>query len=99
MIPSNIRLDGDTLIILDQTKLPGEEVYLEISHREQLFEAISKLRVRGAPAIGIAAAYGYYLCAKADRDQADFFRRMDDAERYLASSRPTAVNSTTSSAN
>ncbi|MBQ1520329.1 MAG: S-methyl-5-thioribose-1-phosphate isomerase [Clostridia bacterium] len=92
MIPSNIRLDGDTLIILDQTKLPGEEVYLEISHREQLFEAISKLRVRGAPAIGIAAAYGYYLCAKADRDQADFFRRMDDAERYLASSRPTAVN-------
>ena len=92
MIPNNIRLDGDTLIILDQTKLPNEEVYIEIAHREQLFEAISKLRVRGAPAIGIAAAYGYYLCARADKDQTDFFRRMDDAERYLASSRPTAVN-------
>ena len=90
--PDNIRLSGRSLIILDQTRLPNEEVYLELTSREQLFEAITKLRVRGAPAIGIAAAFGYYLCADTDKDQPDFFRRMDDAERYLASSRPTAVN-------
>lgn len=90
--PDNIRLSGRTLIILDQTRLPNEEVYIEIKTRADLVEAISKLRVRGAPAIGIAAAFGYYLCADTDKDQPDFFRRMDDAERLLASSRPTAVN-------
>ena len=92
--PENIRLSeaGNSLIILDQTLLPNEEVFLELKTREQLFEAIVKLRVRGAPAIGIAAAYGYYLCARGDAEREDFFRRMDDAERYLASSRPTAVN-------
>lgn len=92
--PDNIRLgeNGDSLIILDQTRLPGETVYIEIKTREQLFDAIRRLVVRGAPAIGIAAAYGYYLCAKRDMDEPDLFPRMDDAERYLASSRPTAVN-------
>ena len=92
----NIRLGegNDSLVIIDQTLLPGELRYIELRTREELFEAIRKLRVRGAPAIGIAAAYGYYLCAKEDMDADDFFRRMDDAERYLASARPTAVNLT-----
>ena len=92
----NIRLseNGDSLVIIDQTKLPGSLEYLEISSREALFEAIRSLRVRGAPAIGIAAAYGYYLCALEDADKDDLFPRMDDAERYLASARPTAVNLT-----
>ncbi|MCR5808782.1 MAG: S-methyl-5-thioribose-1-phosphate isomerase [Clostridiales bacterium] len=92
----NIRLgdQGDSLILIDQTKLPGELVYIEIKTREELFDAITKLKVRGAPAIGIAAAYGYYLCALKDIGEPDFFRRMDDAERYLASARPTAVNLT-----
>ena len=90
----NIRLSdtGDSLIIIDQTALPNELRYSEIRTREELVDAIRRLMVRGAPAIGIAAAYGYYLCARTDRDEPDFFRRMDDAERLLASSRPTAVN-------
>ena len=90
----NIRLSegGDSLIILDQTKLPGEVCFTELKSREELVEAIRKLRVRGAPAIGIAAAYGYYPCAREDMDKEDFLSRMDDAERLLASSRPTAVN-------
>lgn len=65
---------------------------MELKSREELFEAILKLRVRGAPAIGIAAAYGYYLCAREEADSPDFFRNMDDVERYLQSARPTAVN-------
>jgi len=90
----NIRLNAEnnSIVIIDQTKLPGSIEYIELTSREQLFDAISRLQVRGAPAIGIAAAYGYYLCAVEDRDHSDFFRRMDDAERYLASARPTAVN-------
>lgn len=92
----NIRLSAalDSLIILDQTKLPGSVEFLEIRTKEELFEAIAKLRVRGAPAIGIAAAYGYYLVSRELCSRDDFFARMDDAERYLASARPTAVNLT-----
>lgn len=83
---------GDALVILDQTLLPREEAFIELHTREELFDAISRLAVRGAPAIGIAAGFGYYLCAREDADKPDFFPRMDDAERYLASARPTAVN-------
>ena len=90
----NIRLNAEsnTITIIDQTKLPGRLECVDLSTREELFNAIRTLMVRGAPAIGIAAAYGYYLCAVTHRDQPDFFRSMDDAERYLASARPTAVN-------
>lgn len=51
---------GRSVVILDQTLLPGREVYLELSKAEEMYEAILHLRVRGAPAIGIFAAYG--LC-------------------------------------
>ncbi len=90
----NIRLSdsGDSIIIIDQTLLPSELRYIELRTREQLFEAIRSLRVRGAPAIGIAAAYGYYLCAREDAHRKDFFDRMEGAVDYLSAARPTAVN-------
>ncbi|MBR5708254.1 MAG: S-methyl-5-thioribose-1-phosphate isomerase, partial [Oscillospiraceae bacterium] len=50
--------EGDALVIIDQTKLPGEVVMLRLTDREAIFEAIRSLRVRGAPAIGAAAAVG-----------------------------------------
>ena len=50
--------DGSAVIILDQTCLPGSEVYVSLSSAEEIWEAIYRLKVRGAPAIGIAAAYG-----------------------------------------
>lgn len=91
-----VRLDDEKseLIVLDQTLLPGKVEYLHLTTQESIWEAIYKLQVRGAPAIGIAAGYGVYLGAKASAATtyeafvADFKQSKD----YLASSRPTAVN-------
>lgn len=55
---------ADGVIILDQTLLPGKEAYLTLTTAEEIWDAIYKLKVRGAPAIGIAAAYGIYVCAR-----------------------------------
>lgn len=90
----NISEDRTKLVILDQTLLPNEIKYLELDDREAIYEAIKKLRVRGAPAIGVAAAYGIYaLMRKFSGDDksafVEYFRREKD---YLISSRPTAVN-------
>lgn len=88
---------GDTdghLRMIDQTQLPVEFVEIDCRDIEQVWEAIKMLRVRGAPAIGIAAAYGLCLGVQnvLDQDVATFFRRLDEAADYLATSRPTAVN-------
>ena len=64
---------ADGVIILDQTLLPGKEAYLTLTTAEEIWDAIYKLNVRGAPAIGIAAAYGIYVCA----------RRIDTAEKSV----------------
>jgi len=82
------------LVILDQTHLPNDLVYLRLSRTEEIWEAIRNLRVRGAPAIGIAAAYGAYLAvrnggAESPEAASALFRR---AKQYLETSRPTAVN-------
>jgi methylthioribose-1-phosphate isomerase len=84
----------DELVLLDQTRLPGEVVHLRLRSPEQVFEAIRSLRVRGAPAIGIAAAYGAVLAAGMERtdDPRAVRERVSDACAYLAKSRPTAVN-------
>lgn len=92
----NVRLsdDGRAVRILDQSLLPNETVYLELSRAEDLYEAIHSLRVRGAPAIGIFAGYAMYVLALQTRATRfhDFIeeRRRDHA--YLNASRPTAVN-------
>lgn len=83
--------DGSAVRIIDQTRLPGELVYLELRGREELFEAIYSLRVRGAPAIGIFAAFAVYVLARGYGED-EFLDRLDADCDYLISSRPTAVN-------
>jgi len=86
-------VDGH-LRIIDQTRLPEQLVHLDCHDVETVWEAIRNLRVRGAPAIGIAAAYGLCLALQpvATADVATFMDRLDESNRYLATSRPTAVN-------
>ncbi len=80
------------LRLLDQTRLPLDEVWVDCHHPKEAWEAIQTLRVRGAPAIGIAAAYGVCI-APAGRLNIDEARKEYRAQAdYLATSRPTAVN-------
>lgn len=87
--PETLAFDQGRLILIDQTKLPGELVTLECQTVEQAHDAIRRLVVRGAPAIGIAAAYG--VCLACEGQEADPEKYLD-AITYLATSRPTAVN-------
>lgn len=87
--------DADSaLVIVDQTLIPNETKYLRLRTQPEIWEAIHTLRVRGAPAIGIAAAYGAYLGVKgsAASDFDSFYAEFRKVKEYLASSRPTAVN-------
>jgi methylthioribose-1-phosphate isomerase len=77
-----IRWHQDTLQLLDQTRLPVEETWLDCETPEQVADAIRRLAVRGAPAIGVAAAYGLVLGST----------RFDEVSQLLGSTRPTAVN-------
>lgn len=85
---------NSALVIIDQTKLPGEVDILNLTEQKDIWEAIYLLKVRGAPAIGVAAAIGVYLAAKAINTDAYeiFYKEFKKAKDYLASSRPTAVN-------
>lgn len=78
----NIKYENGRLYLLDQTLLPNEEKYIEPKTKEDYYYAIKKLQVRGAPAIGIFAAYAMALI---DGDKKEL-------KEYLDSSRPTAVN-------
>lgn len=86
--------EADAVIILDQTQLPGKEVYVRLFTPEDVWDAIYKLKVRGAPAIGIAAAYGIYIgCRQIETDSViDFHKEFSRIKDYLAGARPTAVN-------
>lgn len=85
---------GEALVILDQTLLPGEKKTLRLASPEACHEAIASLRVRGAPAIGVAAGFAVYLAVKHSPapDMPAFREDFARAKDYLASSRPTAVN-------
>jgi methylthioribose-1-phosphate isomerase len=83
-----LRWQGDVgghLVLLDQTRLPTEVVYLDCHTVGEVWQAIKQLSVRGAPAIGVAAAYGVVVGVQSGRS-------VDDVCDYLATSRPTAVN-------
>ena len=80
-----VRLEDDAVVVLDQRRLPDAEVELRCPTAVQVAEAIRVLAVRGAPAIGVAAAYGLALAAEQGED-------LDVAHETLAASRPTAVN-------
>jgi methylthioribose-1-phosphate isomerase len=80
-----IRLEPGRVVLLDQRRLPDDVVELACTSAAEVAEAIRTLAVRGAPAIGIAAAYGYALALERGED-------LEDAERALRASRPTAVN-------
>lgn len=90
----SVRYDGETLYILDQTKLPQLTEFLELTDIEDVWDAIKQLKVRGAPAIGIAAAYGLVLGIKEapEKDFVSFYEFFKKQSDYLATSRPTAVN-------
>ena len=86
--------NNNALVILDQTRLPNEIIFLHLKTQPEIWQAIYTLQVRGAPAIGIAAAFGLYLAAKSiDTDNHGLFlTRLHEAKEYLNSARPTAVN-------
>ncbi|NLA88078.1 MAG: S-methyl-5-thioribose-1-phosphate isomerase [Clostridiales bacterium] len=92
----NVRLsdDGGAVVILDQSLLPNESKYITLKSREELFEAIAALRVRGAPAIGIFAANAIFVLSKQTKAKAyaAFYNEFIENKNYLDSSRPTAVN-------
>ena len=84
---------GSAARLLDQTKLPTENVYLDIIDERQMWDAIRRLVVRGAPAIGVAAAFGVYLGVRHyEGDRGGMLCRVQGVCDYLATSRPTAVN-------
>jgi methylthioribose-1-phosphate isomerase len=89
-----IQWTGHAARLVDQTKLPLETAYVDITDEAQMWDAIKRLVVRGAPAIGVAAAFGVYLGVRDDASEylADFDRHLDDVCAHLATSRPTAVN-------
>ncbi|OAA83956.1 S-methyl-5-thioribose-1-phosphate isomerase [Clostridium ljungdahlii] len=85
---------NNSLIILDQTLLPGEKRFIELKTEKDVWNAIYELKVRGAPAIGITAAYEIYLSVKKYDPQSyeQLYEHFKNTKEYLASSRPTAVN-------
>lgn len=84
----------DQLTIIDQTALPNRLSYLQLESKAAIIEAIAKLKVRGAPAIGIAAAYGVYVLARQyqELDRTLFLEAMRSDIAQLRAVRPTAVN-------
>lgn len=89
----SIEWKNDALILLDQTKLPNEITYDRYTTIESIWDAIVTMKVRGAPAIGVTAAYGMYLGIQGVTGSVSELRdSLQKNGEYLATSRPTAVN-------
>jgi len=91
MLPT-IEWKKDRVMMIDQRKLPQEEIYLECTGYEQAAEAIEKMAIRGAPAIGVAAAYGMALGVLCMESQEELSEEFDKIYRRLEKTRPTARN-------
>jgi methylthioribose-1-phosphate isomerase len=91
---TNIEWTGDSLKIIDQTELPGQLKMIELQDANQVHEAIQKLRIRGAPALGVAAAFGLFLGLKNKKltTKEAFLNEAKKIASYLSGARPTAVN-------
>lgn len=89
-----LRWKGDRLELLDQTRLPGKVVYVHCRDEGAVWDAIRTMKVRGAPAIGVAAAYGVALGSKRIKasDPGSFLKKFDLLVKRMASARPTAKN-------
>ena len=86
--------ENHALVIIDQTQLPYRTEILSLTKQEEIWNAIYLLQVRGAPAIGVAAAIGIYLAAREIEasEYTEFYQAFQKAKDYLDSARPTAVN-------
>ena len=89
-----VRWHNHRVLLIDQNRLPNEYTHVEISRVEDMARAITTMIVRGAPAIGVAAAYGMYLGARDLRttDRAEFLIQLTAIGKTLRATRPTAVN-------
>ncbi|MGC9171335.1 S-methyl-5-thioribose-1-phosphate isomerase [Caldisericum sp.] len=89
----SLYFDGSILHILDQRYLPFEVIDVECRSASDVWEAINKMKIRGAPAIGVAAAYGMYLGLRDfEGSKEEFIKKATELKSYLDSARPTAVN-------
>jgi len=87
-----LRWEEGVLRLIDQRLLPEKLEYVECRNVEDVFNAIRSLQVRGAPAIGVTAAFGVVLAVKDAKDTQEILSAVDKACQYLSKSRPTAVN-------
>src|SRR5437867_6958738 len=89
-----VKWENNRVVMIDQTKLPGKLVYVRYNKSEDVAKAIERLIVRGAPAIGVAAAFGMSLAAISSRAKTpnSLLKDLKIAYNRLRSTRPTAVN-------
>lgn len=98
----DLDVDDNSVIIIDQTRLPGKTEIIRLHTAQEIWDAIYLLKVRGAPAIGVAAAFGIFVLAKGiakeqqtkaeGMDINSFYEKFKEQKDYLNSARPTAVN-------